>query len=171
MKEIWKDIPGYENLYQVSNVGRVKSLAKHYRKEMIMKLQLDKGGYYRVCLRKDNKVSQFMIHRLVMEVFNPTINHRRLEVNHKDFNKLNNKLGNLEWCTRKENIEFNKKRIDARHYGKKVQDNFGNIFISYREAGRYHKISPNIVKRDCLNITKRVENDRKVLFSFLKGGR
>lgn len=109
--EIWKDIKGYEGLYQVSNLGRVKSLNyRRTKKEKILKTKESKDGYLRVTLsnNKDNKI--YFIHRLVAQTFlcNP-YNHK--EVNHKDENKRNNYVDNLEWCTRKYNINYGKRTL------------------------------------------------------------
>lgn len=99
MREEWKDIKGYEGHYQVSNLGRVKSLK--YGKEKILKLGQDKDGYSSVVLSKKSKLSTKKVHRLVLGEFTP---YSTLPVNHKDGNKRNNKLNNLEYCTHKENI-------------------------------------------------------------------
>lgn len=112
--EIWKDIKGYEELYQVSNLGRVKSL-DHYIKQRNNSKKLYKGqmikpqlnhqeqGYFIVGLSKNNKRKCYYIHRLVAEHFieNPK---NKPEVNHKDGNKLNNRIDNLEWATREEQM-------------------------------------------------------------------
>ena len=104
--EIWKDIKGYEGLYQVSNKGHVKSL--NYRrtgKEGILKGRLDKDGYLRVGLCKNKKQKPFYIHRLVAKAFLPNPNNLP-EVNHIDENKENNHVENLEWCDRKYNNNY-----------------------------------------------------------------
>lgn len=110
MEEIWKDIPGYEGLYQVSNLGRVKSLNTiinckgangidtHLRKGRVLKQCLDSKGYYFVGLSKNSIVKFKRIHKLMMDVFVPNVNKLPC-INHKDGNKLNNTLDNLEWCT------------------------------------------------------------------------
>ena len=109
--EIWKDIKGYEGLYQISNLGRVKSLIKfhntknnvgYFSKEHILKPGI-RNEYFMVCLVKNHKKKSISIHRLVAENFikNP---HNKKQVNHIDGNKLNNKADNLEWCTNQENI-------------------------------------------------------------------
>ena len=105
--EIWKDIEGYEGKYMVSNLGRVKSL--NYRrtgKEKIMKGYDNGYGYLRVLLHKDGKVKNCRIHRLVAQAFleNPQ---NLPEVNHKDEDKTNNRVDNLEWCSRQYNNTYN----------------------------------------------------------------
>lgn len=100
MKEIWKDIKGYEGLYQVSNLGNVKSLKTNKN----LYYSNSNNGYLRVGLFK-NKRKMFSIHRLVAENFIPNPN-EYLVVNHKDFNQKNNKVDNLEWCTSKENNNY-----------------------------------------------------------------
>ena len=113
MKEIWKDIAGYEGIYAVSNLGRVRSLDRYvqcvdsvrYYKGRIMKLHKQRNGYLQVCLRISGKHEQALVHRLVAEAFIP--NHGQLPcVNHKDENKENNNADNLEWCTQKYNNHY-----------------------------------------------------------------
>lgn len=96
--EIFKDIPGYEGLYQVSNLGNVKSLKRPGAKEKLLKGEIDQDGYIRITLTKNGKTKKYKAHRLVMMAFNNT-NDYSLQVNHIDGNKKNNKLENLEWCT------------------------------------------------------------------------
>lgn len=109
MTEIWKDIKGYEGLYQVSNLGRVKSLdivdrlgRKH---KSNIKYQNDNGnGYLIVNLKHNGKQKNHLVHRLVAEAFieNPE---NKKEVNHIDGDKLNNRVDNLEWVSRSENLK------------------------------------------------------------------
>lgn len=111
--EVWKDIQGYEGLYQVSNLGRVKHLPYEYminntkiiKKEHILKPHKNNCGYMLVSLFKSRKNRQFFLHRLVAKAFIPNTNNLP-EVNHKDEDKTNNRLSNLEWCTRKYNINY-----------------------------------------------------------------
>lgn len=104
MKEIWKDIKGYEGLYQVSNLGNVKALLKHrynsnaLLKEHLLKPSKSKRNYLQVTLTKNNANKHLFVHRLVAKAFIPNPNNYPC-VNHKDENNQNNNVNNLEWCT------------------------------------------------------------------------
>lgn len=112
--EEWRPVPGYEGLYSVSNKGRVKSLSRtvskntsfrHETADKIMRSSKLRSGYLFVHLTKDGKTKMFPIHRLVAIAFIP--NKLELpEVNHKDENKTNNCVENLEWCTKKYNVNY-----------------------------------------------------------------
>lgn len=112
MEEIWKDIKGYEGNYQISNLGRVKSLERMVKnripgyfnkiKERILSLVLNSHGYYRVTLSKNGYQRPERIHRLVADCFVEKDALDKIEVNHIDSNKLNNRWDNLEWISRKE---------------------------------------------------------------------
>lgn len=106
-KRVWKDIPGFEGIYQVSNTGQIRSL--NYRgnagKTKILKQHTDKDGYKRVNLYKDSKGKTYKVHRLVAQAFIPNPNNLP-EVNHKDENKTNNVVWNLEFCTREYNNNY-----------------------------------------------------------------
>ena len=114
MIEIWKDIKGYESFYQVSNLGRVKSLSRSiydsrgymvYRKGKIKKPSFDKNGYPQIGLCKNGTVITRKIHRLVAQAFIPNPENKP-EINHKDEDKTNNRVDNLEWVTEKENVNY-----------------------------------------------------------------
>lgn len=114
MKEVWKDITEYEGVYQVSNLGRVKSLdriiinkngRKRLRKGKILNSLMNKSGYFKVCLYKDNNIKNMYIHQLVAKAFIPNPNNLH-EVNHIDEDKSNNVVDNLEWCDRNYNINY-----------------------------------------------------------------
>lgn len=114
MEEIWKDIAGYENLYMVSNLGRVKSLARwHRRTDTILKPHNVNGNYKHVRLADNNRnYIGYSIHRLVAIAF--ILNPDNLPcVNHKDENPANNKADNLEWCTYKYNVNYGTRTIRA----------------------------------------------------------
>ena len=111
--EQWRDIEGYEGLYQVSNEGRVKSLGNNKsRKEKILEGVKNNCGYLRVGLCKDgNQVTKY-VHRLVAEAFIP--NPQNLpEVNHKDENPSNNCADNLEFCDKKYNNNYGTRKQRA----------------------------------------------------------
>jgi hypothetical protein len=96
--ENWKDVPNYEGLYQISDLGRAKSLYTN----KILKPSFDKFGYARFSASKEKKQKTLRIHRLVGELFIPNPNNLP-QLNHIDGNKTNNHLDNLEWCTDSEN--------------------------------------------------------------------
>lgn len=118
--EEWRDIRGYEGLYQVSDRGRVRSLDRMTRNHrcgterlVIGRIMIphDNGnGYLTVSLSKQCKAKRKYIHRLVAEAFIPNPNHKS-QVNHLDYNKTNNRCDNLEWCTAQENTLFSSDRM------------------------------------------------------------
>lgn len=104
--EQWRDIEGYEGLYQVSDWGRVKSLNYlHTGVERLLVGIKNKDGYLRVCLWKDGKRKWCKVHRLVTQAFIPNP-YGLPQVNHKDENPANNVVSNLEWCDCKYNINY-----------------------------------------------------------------
>lgn len=103
MDEIWRDIEGYEGIYQVSNKGRVKSLYKG--SERILKLHDNGIGYLRAHLTKENTSKHIRVHRLVAQAFIPNP-YNLPEINHRDENKKNNCVENLEWCDRRYNVNY-----------------------------------------------------------------
>ena len=112
--EIWKPIAELQNLYEVSNFGRVRSVARSTlhsdgktttHKSRILKQQVNKKGYYRVKITVARKPKSFIVHRLVAQHF--IDNHKGLkEVNHKDEIKTNNHVLNLEWCDTAYNVDY-----------------------------------------------------------------
>ena len=106
MTEIYKDIKNYEGLYRVSNLGNVMSLNYNRTgKPKLLKPGKDKHGYLFVILYKDGKKKKFFVHRLVAEAFIPNPDNLPC-VNHKDENKTNNSVENLEYCTHEYNINY-----------------------------------------------------------------
>ena len=116
--EIWKDIKDYEGLYQVSNLGNIKSLefnnrtTNHQKREKLLKSFCNKLGYQRVVLYKNKVKKQLLVHRIVAEAFIPNPNNLP-QVNHKDGVRNNNAIDNLEWCNHKYNCNYG-------NFGKKV---------------------------------------------------
>lgn len=162
--EEWRDIKDYEGLYQVSNMGRIKSL--NYRRtgrEKIMKLNHDKDGYIVVGLFKNKKLKQYKVHRLVAEAFIPNPDNLP-QVNHKidDFeHRSDNRVENLEWCTGKYNSNYgsHNERLSENHAdfsndkhprAKKVRCiTTGEVFTTIKEASeKYNTSKQNIC--DCL---------------------
>ena len=102
MKEVWKPVVGYEGLYEVSNLGNIKSLHKRHNGNLLTP-QKSHNGYLRVTLWKGNRKKVKRVHRLVAEAF--LLNENNYEqINHKDGNKENNSISNLEWCSAKHNM-------------------------------------------------------------------
>ena len=118
--EIWKDIEGYEGMYQVSNLGRVRSLDRYYTKPhprngvptkyfkrgSIITNHTLRNGYTNVMLKFEGGKKNFMVHRLVAKAFVPGY-FEGADVNHKDSNRQNNHADNLEWMTRRDNLMYN----------------------------------------------------------------
>ena len=142
MIEEWRDIKGYEGIYQVSNLGRVKScerdvhfikntgthFTKHYR-ERILSPNLSTPGYLTVMLYKDNRnggpkqSKRCQIHILVAQAFIPNPDNLP-QINHKDEDKKNNCVDNLEWCTRQYNMKYGTLpyRISNKNKGRQLTD-------------------------------------------------
>lgn len=131
MKEKWKDIEGYEGFYQISNMGRVKSLGGQCgtvkRKEKIRSTSLTKDGYEKIRLNSQGKDTTKRIHRLVAEAFIPNPNNKDT-VNHIDGNKQNNIETNLEWVDRSEqmihayDLGLKRSRIGSKNANAKLTD-------------------------------------------------
>lgn len=163
MKEVWIDIKGYEGLYQVSNLGNIKSLSREirvsdklggYRKkaESLMRLEACKNGYLRVLLTKNNNGKHFLVHRLVAEAFLPNLQNMP-QINHKDENKANNNVDNLEWCDAKYNSNYGARTVRtsiAKFKPVKQYDMQGNLIREYdslKEA--WDSIGVKFCKNDC----------------------
>ena len=155
-KEIWKDIPNYEGLYQISNYGRIKSLYNYKRNGTNILKPRIKKGYYCIGLRKKGKRKWIGIHRLVGQTFIPNPNNYPC-INHKDENPLNNYVENLEWCTVKYNncygtrIERARNSIKTKRKVLKydLKGNFIKEYESISEAGRKNKILPSGIVSCC----------------------
>lgn len=108
--ETWRNIMGYEGLYQISNCGRIKSLMnwnghKHIKKETILSPWNNGKNYLKITLRKNNKSKKYYVHRLMAETFLNLKKNSKLQVDHIDNNRLNNNITNLQVLTQKENIK------------------------------------------------------------------
>lgn len=158
--ELWKDIKGYEGLYQISNKGRVKSLIFKNRmttikREKILKNQRT-NSYYHIILRKDGITKNYLIHRLVAEAFvENSYNYK--EINHKDENILNNDANNLEWCDHSYNINYGNRK-------QKVKEKLQVSISQYDLGGKFVKEWP------CMNDAIRYYNNKHI-FDVCKGER
>ena len=146
MKEIWKDVMGYEDLYQVSNLGRVRSLDRevisikgttYHLRGKLLNQRVNNSGYKFVCIRKQGEADYPFVHRLVACAFIP--NNLGLPwVNHKDENKLNNEVNNLEWCTPAYNSTYGSRKDWQQRYLTKpiLCIETGKLFSSLTECAR-----------------------------------
>lgn len=127
--EIWKDVPGYEDSYQISQSGKVRAKYRAIecknrvvvtKSEGALRERINERGYLKVTLSKNNTRKSCKVHRLVAIAFIPNpFNYP--EVNHKDGNKTNNSHDNLEWCTRQQNIDhaYRTLKVKTSHSGGK----------------------------------------------------
>lgn len=157
-KEIWKEIKGTNGIYQVSNYGNIRSFK--YRKWKILKPYLMKNGYLGTSIEIKGKRKWFKIHQLVAKEFISNPNNYT-QINHKDENKTNNSVSNLEWCDSKYNMNYgNVKRKISIANGKKVAQYYNQkligVFDSARDAARKNNISLSVITRHCRGETKRV---------------
>lgn len=148
--EIWKDIKDYEGLYQVSNLGNIKSLqkwngarGKHFYEpcERILTPTDNGHGYCIIGLVKNHFRKNHYVHRLVAEAFieNP---YGYPQINHKDYNRKNNNVDNLEWCTSKQNTQYSSVNMKKPKANPK-KSNTGERFIIYRESKKEFRIIIN----------------------------
>lgn len=155
IEEVWKEIKEAPK-YMISNYGRVKS--NQYKQEKYMKLNKKKNGYFNVGLMvKPNVRKWFLIHRLVMETFEPIRNSNEFEVNHKDENKGNNRIDNLEWMTSKQNCNYG-----TRNFRLSMEKNIpvecietGITYRSFREAAQKTNIDGASINMCCTGYRNR----------------
>lgn len=142
-KEIWKDIEGYEGLYQVSNFGNVKSLITN----KIIKPSPNTYGYLNLCLFKNGRKKQITVHKLVAEAFIPNIENKPT-VNHEDGNKNNNCVDNLSWATYSEQIKHAyDHNLRKKPYGKcnNMYGKYGNKHHRSKKVYQYN-LNGNFIK-------------------------
>lgn len=165
MSEVWKDIVGYEGLYQVSNMGRVKSLrewngnrhkAQYREREHILNPTDNGNGYLIIGLRNGAKRKNHYIHRLVAAAFIPNPNGLKY-VNHLDYDKRNNAVDNLEWCTQRENILYSVEHMRKPHNNKlpstgeryiREKDGRYELTIKEKYIGRFATLEDAIARRN-----------------------
>lgn len=178
MEEIWKDIQGYENQYQISNFGRVRSLDRidsrgWKRKGKIMKLCVKEDGYSVIGLTKNNYQKKFLVHRLVAEAFLKKTNETE-EVNHIDENKQNNNVNNLEWCSHLKNMHHTQSLRPKFMISKKPKKRIGKI-NQYSIEGEFIKTWDSVMdiersiglNADCIwSCCKRGHKSQGYIWSF-----
>lgn len=140
MKEEWRDIKGYEGLYQVSNTGKVRSLITN----KILKQQLYKCGYLYVGLWKNRKLKYCRVHRLVAEAFLDNPNNLP-DVNHKSENKTQNNVDNLEWCDQKYNVNFGT-ATERRRKTNTNHPSYSKVVLQYDLNGNFIKEWPSTME-------------------------
>lgn len=160
MIEEWRDVLNFEGLYLISNLGNVKSVERFKRNnsgtqfvnERLLSLTPDKDGYLRVCLSKDGLHYVKSVHRLVAEAFIPNTNNLPV-VNHKNEDKQDNRVENLEWCTVQYNTMYGTGRLrTSMKQGRAVEqlDLYGNIIETFYSMSVASKMTgvpqPNIHK-------------------------
>lgn len=170
MEEIWKDVPGYEGLYRVSNMGRVKRVASD---RILLYDCSDKRGYLRVTLCKYGKTKRHLVHRLVAFAFIPNPYGYRC-VNHLDENPLNNCVENLEWCSHKINNNYgghNKKISESLFKSKKLKRSAVKQYTLQGEFIRMYKsmLEATVVcgGKSCSNIKRCCDNKYKQAYGYI----
>ena len=177
-EEIWRPVEGFEGLYEVSNLGRVRSLDRQVRANGAGSVRLQKGkirtpnprpnGYYGVNLCKHGKIHVRLIHRIVAMAFVPGRTEEKNFINHKDRNPANNAASNLEWCSQSYNVTYagarqrawatriaNGKRFPTPKAVESMKD--GKVvkrYSSIKEAGQDVGRTPNVVYKCCRGIIK-----------------
>ena len=172
--EEWRDVVGYEGLYQVSSEGRVKSLERnipHWRggertvKERILKPKTDRYGYLIVGLYAGGKQKMFSVHRLVCEAFHDNPDNKQ-EVNHINEDKTDNRACNLEWSTRRENCNHGSRN-------ERVAKARSKLVGQYTRDGELIKIWPSTKEAqrqtgfDCSNISQAANGKYKQAYGFI----
>lgn len=165
MDEIWKDIPGYEGIYQVSNMGRVRSIDRRrlvkncygrmsYRTDKGREIaQTDNGnGYLIVSLRKDVRKNHY-VHRLVADAFCVRTDNAANVVNHKDYDKANNHADNLEFVTVKENIVYSRDRMCRPHKSKPTKTGEKYIGLMKNKGADSYRVQ---VRRKCATVAEKI---------------
>ena len=158
--EIWKDIKGYENQYQISNLGNIRALSRKGQRKGVerMETRISNWGYPIISIWKNNKQKTFSVHRLVAETFIANPNNKA-EVNHKNGIKTDNRVENLEWVTREENIQhayntgLNPRSLpmpEVVKMPKIICCETGDVFNSITEASHKYNVSISHLS-SCLN--------------------
>ena len=142
MSEEWRDIKGYEGVYQISNLGHIKRIRCAKGRERIIKGFLTKKRYLKVTLHKDGIRKDYLVHRLVAETFIPNPQNKPC-VDHIDTDKLNNKVENLRWCTYQEN---NLNELTREAYSRTMKERRKRREALISKSGAEHPKSMKVVQ-------------------------
>ena len=158
MEEVWRPVVGYEGLYEVSSLGNVRSLPNNRHKEPLLLTQaVHWKGYLRVALRKKGERKYKRVHRLVAEAFIPNPENKPT-VNHKDGQRSNNCLDNLEWATMSENKHHSIDKLGARPWNENVRRvkciETGEVYCSATYASKMTGVSVFMILQCCRNPQK-----------------
>ena len=178
MEEIWKDIPNY-NGYQASNLGRIRTYNKvtytkmhgeRHWKNRILKFKptdrsekIKQGGGYRVSLWKDGKSKDFLVARLVATTFLDNLIDTKMTVNHKNGNRLDNRVENLEWLTLKDNIKYGYENNQYQQINVKLKNVKTNEILNFRSlssAGLFLNRNHNYIAV-CMKNKRKIKDKRK----------
>ena len=185
MKEIWKDIPNYKG-YQASSLGRIRTYNKitytklhgeRHWKNRILKFKpttknnhSKQGGGYRVSLWKNGKCRDFLVARIIATTFLENLIDTKMTVNHKNGDRLDNRVENLEWMTLSENIKYgfeNNQYLQINIKIKKVSTNEIFEFKSLSRACKFLKRN-NFYITDCLNNNRKIKDKEKNEYEILE---
>ena len=169
--EVFKDIPGYEGLYQVGNYGTVRSIRFRNNQTSFHRIKVmnpvDHGnGYVYVTLSKNNKRKNFYVHRLVATAFLDPIPGKPF-INHKDFNKRNNTVNNLEWCTQKENVNYSIKQMMHPRKNARLPKT-GHKYIHKKKCSYEVDYEPLRIYKVCKTLEEALEFREKVIIPHIR---
>ncbi len=155
--EVWKDIPNYEGIYQASTLGRIKRIHPSDRNSdrIMSDSSISTSGYKVVNLRSGGNQKTFLVHRLIATTFLPNPNMFPV-INHKNEDKLDNRVDNLEWCTYSYNSSYgSKKHSQAIKLGKRVLCvELNRVFLSFGEAEKELHVPYQNIAKCCYNEIK-----------------
>lgn len=161
MEEIWKDIPDYDGKYQISNMGRI--LNNHTKR--ISKGFNHGNGYLYYTFNKDGKKKNAYVHRLVAEAFIPNFENKRT-VNHKDFDRTNNTVENLEWSTHKENLKYSSDNMSRARLSKSIvkEHTFGVCYKRLENCYEAYLGRTYLGRRKTFEEAKKLRNKAEMKF-------